>query len=53
MGDGLAVVESFSHSWALDTGDGLVVLDASGAATGPAVVQAMRSWRTDPVRTLV
>ncbi len=53
VGDGLAVVESFSHSWALDTGDGLVVLDTSGANTGPAVVEALRAWRTDPTRTLV
>jgi glyoxylase-like metal-dependent hydrolase (beta-lactamase superfamily II) len=53
VADGLAVVESFSHSWALDTGDGLVVLDASGAVTGSAVVEAMRTWRTEPVHSLV
>jgi glyoxylase-like metal-dependent hydrolase (beta-lactamase superfamily II) len=53
VGDGLAVVESFSHSWAVDTGAGLVVLDASGAHTGAAVVAAMRGWRDHPVRTLV
>ena len=50
---GLAIVESFSHSWAVDTGDGLVVLDASGVFTGTAVTAALRGWRTDPVRTLV
>jgi alkyl sulfatase BDS1-like metallo-beta-lactamase superfamily hydrolase len=51
--DGLAVVESFSHSWALDTGDGLVVVDASGVLTGEGVVAALRGWRTDPVNTLI
>ena len=51
--DGVAVVESFSHSWAIDTGDGLVVLDASGFATGAAVTEALRRWRVDPVRRLV
>jgi glyoxylase-like metal-dependent hydrolase (beta-lactamase superfamily II) len=50
---GVAVVESFSHSWAIDTGDGLLVLDTSSAVTGPAVVEALRGWRTDAVRTIV
>ncbi|MGH2685020.1 MAG: MBL fold metallo-hydrolase, partial [Actinomycetota bacterium] len=53
VADGVAVVESFSHSWAIDTGDGLVVLDASGAFMANDVVRAMRGWRTDPVHTLV
>ena len=29
LADGLAVVESFSHVWAVDTGDGLVLVDTS------------------------
>jgi alkyl sulfatase BDS1-like metallo-beta-lactamase superfamily hydrolase len=53
LGDGVAVVESFSHCVAIDTGDGLVCFDASGAHTGAAVVEALRRWRTDPVATLV
>ena len=53
LGDGLAMVESFSHSVALDTGDGLVVFDASGAATGRQVVEALRGWSTAPVTHLV
>jgi hypothetical protein len=53
LGDGVAVVESFSHCVAVDTGDGLVCFDASGAHTGAAVVEALRGWRTDPVATLV
>ena len=49
----LAVVESFSHSILFRTGDGLVVFDASGAQTGPAVVEAIRTWSEDPFHTLV
>jgi alkyl sulfatase BDS1-like metallo-beta-lactamase superfamily hydrolase len=53
LDDGVALVESFSHSAVIDSGDGLVVVDASGAATGPAVVAAVRRWSGAPVRTLV
>ncbi len=51
--DGLAMVESFSHSVVLDTGDGLVAFDASHAATGGKVVEAIQGWRSDPVTHLV
>lgn len=53
LADGLAIVESFSHSVVLDTGDGLVAFDASGAHTGEAVVEAIRGWTSAPVRHLV
>jgi glyoxylase-like metal-dependent hydrolase (beta-lactamase superfamily II) len=53
LGDGLAIVESFSHCIVLDTGDGLVAFDASGAATGRAVVDAVRGWSGELVRHLV
>ena len=53
LAQGLAVVESFSHSAILDTGDGLVVFDASAAMTGSAVVGAMRTWSEAPVSDLV
>ncbi|MGI8491174.1 MAG: alkyl sulfatase dimerization domain-containing protein [Acidimicrobiales bacterium] len=49
----IAVVESFSHSVALRTEEGLVVFDASGAPTGEAVVAALRGWSEGPVNTLV
>ena len=50
----LAIVESFSHCVVFDTqGDGLVCFDASGVRTGPAVVDSVHTWRTDPVTTLV
>jgi glyoxylase-like metal-dependent hydrolase (beta-lactamase superfamily II) len=53
LGDGLAIVESFSHCVALRTGDELVAFDASGVATGAAVVDALRRWTPHPVRHLV
>jgi len=53
IADGLAMVESFSHVVAFDSGDGLVLFDASLGAFGPAVVEAVRGWRTDPVDTLI
>ncbi len=51
--DGVAMVEAFSHVVALDSGDGLVLFDASLGAFGPGVVKSLRGWRTDPVHTLV
>jgi glyoxylase-like metal-dependent hydrolase (beta-lactamase superfamily II) len=53
VGDGLAVVESFSHSVVLDTGDGLVAFDASHARTGADVAAAIQAWTSSPVTHLV
>ena len=53
LAEGVALVESFSHSVAVDSGDGLVVFDTSGAFTGRAVTEALRAWSTDPVDTVV
>jgi len=53
LDDGLAIVESFSHCVVWDTGDGLTCFDTSGAATGAAVVEAVRTWSQRPVRHLV
>lgn len=53
VADGLAVVESFSHSVVLDAGDGLVAFDASHARTGEAVVSAIKGWSNTPVTQLV
>lgn len=49
----IAVIESFSHVVVLQTGDGLVAFDSSGVATGREVVESLRKWTGDPVRTLV
>jgi alkyl sulfatase BDS1-like metallo-beta-lactamase superfamily hydrolase len=53
LADDLAIVESFSHCVALRTDDGLVAFDASGVATGAAVVEALQLWDPSPVTTLV
>ena len=53
IADGLAMVESFSHSVVWDSGEGLVAFDTSHANTGAAVVESIRTWRTDPFAALV
>lgn len=53
VADGIAVVESFSHSVLLRTEEGLVAFDASGAPTGSEVVASLRRWSSDRVHTLV
>ncbi len=53
VADGLAMVESFSHSVVVDAGDGLIAFDASHVRTGQAVVDAIRQWRPTPIRHLV
>ena len=53
LGDGVAIIESFSHVVAVDTGDGVVCFDSSGAQSGRQVVESLRGWSDDPVHTLV
>ncbi len=53
LGDRVAIVESFSHSVLVDSGTGLVEFDTSVKAKGPAVVEAIRSWRDDAIDTIV
>lgn len=53
IADGLALVESFSHVVAWNSGDGLVCFDTSHANTGQQVVSALRTWTTDPFNALV
>ena len=53
LAEGLAIVESFSHSVVLDAGEGLVAFDASHARTGGDVVAAIRGWTATPVSHLV
>lgn len=53
LADGVALVESFSHVVLVDTGDGLVAFDSSGAQSGKQVVESIRGWSDDPVHTLV
>jgi glyoxylase-like metal-dependent hydrolase (beta-lactamase superfamily II) len=53
LADGLAIVESFSHSVVLDAGEGLVAFDASHAHTGADVAAAIGGWTSTPVTHLV
>jgi alkyl sulfatase BDS1-like metallo-beta-lactamase superfamily hydrolase len=53
LADDLAIVESFSHTYALSTDDGLCCIDASGAGSGRHVVTALRTWSNAPLSTLV
>lgn len=53
LGDGVAMVESFSHVIVVDTGDGLVAFDSSSSGTGDAVVASMRGWSQDRLHSLV
>lgn len=53
LADGVALVESFSHVLVVDSGDGLIAFDSSGAASGRAVVESIRSWSDDPIHTIV
>ncbi|NDH37550.1 MAG: MBL fold metallo-hydrolase [Acidimicrobiia bacterium] len=53
LDNGLAYVESFSHSVVMRGGDGLACFDASSAGSGKQVVDAMRTWSTLPVSHLV
>lgn len=53
LDDGVSIVESFSHVYTVDTGDGLVCVDASSAFHARQVVESLRSWRTDRISDLV
>jgi alkyl sulfatase BDS1-like metallo-beta-lactamase superfamily hydrolase len=53
LGDGLAVVESFSHVVAFRTDEGLVLFDSSSVFTGKGVTASLRAWADEPVHTLV
>jgi alkyl sulfatase BDS1-like metallo-beta-lactamase superfamily hydrolase len=51
--DNVAIVESFSHCVTVNTGDGLMCFDASGAQSGAKVVEAIRTWSSAPISHLV
>jgi len=53
LANDLAIVESFSHCVAWDTGDGIICFDASGVGSGEAVVQSLRGWRPSPITNLI
>ena len=53
LADGVALIESFSHVLVVDSGDGLIAFDSSGAQSGAAVVESLRTWSDEPVNTIV
>jgi len=53
LDDRIAMVESFSHSISVDTGAGMVVFDTSTAQKGPKVVASLRTWKSNPVDSIV
>ncbi|MGA1361702.1 MAG: alkyl sulfatase dimerization domain-containing protein [Ilumatobacteraceae bacterium] len=53
VADGLAMVESFSHTVAWDSGEGLVCFDASHYNSGSQIVSELARWRPGRIHTLV
>ncbi len=53
VGDGIAVIESFSHVVVFATEDGLLLSDTSGAWTGAKVVESLRRWSDAPAHTIL
>jgi glyoxylase-like metal-dependent hydrolase (beta-lactamase superfamily II) len=50
---GLVFVDAFANSSAVDTDDGLVVVDTSGVLHAQLVHDAIRRWSTSPLHTAV
>ena len=53
IGDGVAMVEAFSHCILFDTDDGLLAFDTSNEHGGARVVEAVRGWRPTRFNTIV
>ena len=53
IGDGVAMVEAFSHCVLFETDDGLVAFDTSNEGGGAKVVDAVRGWRPARFNTIV
>jgi alkyl sulfatase BDS1-like metallo-beta-lactamase superfamily hydrolase len=52
VGDGVAVVEAFSHVVSFDTGDGLVLFDTSLESHARPIIESLRKWRDAPIDTI-
>jgi len=53
VGDGIAMIDGFSHVIALQTTDGIVQFDTSLPVFARGAIAARRAWSADPVHTLV
>ncbi len=51
LADGLGFMHAFANVTALDTSDGLVLLDVSSMLHAQKVHRAIRDWRTAPIHT--
>jgi glyoxylase-like metal-dependent hydrolase (beta-lactamase superfamily II) len=52
VGDGVALIEAFSHVVAFDAGEELVLFDASLEAFAPRILASLRGWSDRPVHTI-
>ena len=52
VGDGIALVEAFSHVVTFRTGDGLVLFDTSLEAFADGVKKSLRRWTDEPVSNI-
>jgi alkyl sulfatase BDS1-like metallo-beta-lactamase superfamily hydrolase len=52
LGDGIALVEAFSHVVALRTAEGLVLFDTSLEAFAPRILTSLRRWSDARVHTI-
>lgn len=53
IGDGIAMVEAFSHCILFNTDDGLVAFDTSSVNGGERVVSAIRGWSKERFNSLI
>jgi alkyl sulfatase BDS1-like metallo-beta-lactamase superfamily hydrolase len=53
IGDGVAVVEAFSHVVAFRSGEGLALFDTSLEGFAPGILRSLRRWSAAPVHTVV
>ena len=52
LGEGVALVEAFSHVVVFDTGDGLVLFDTSLEGHARPIIESMRKWSKAPIDTI-
>lgn len=53
VADGVAAISSFANVAAIDSGDGLVLVDTGGPLAGDSIRTQLRTWRTDPIDSAV
>jgi alkyl sulfatase BDS1-like metallo-beta-lactamase superfamily hydrolase len=52
VGDGVALIEAFSHVVAFDAGEELVLFDTSLEAFAPRILASLRGWSDRPIHTI-